>query len=204
MKKVRGKKAPDAKKTHDVKKLTGKKPSVGKKPSAGKKKLAGKKSSVSKRPQTGKKSGKTAVFGIRNKIIICFLVPILFMIMLGIMSYSKAESGMSDSFRDSTQQTINMATEYIDMSNSFVEAEALKYVTDSDLGKYFVGIYDNDPTTKRTLIDQVKTQILAAQVGNSFISNIYIITESDRQMISTKTKAQSGIYEDYMAEMKTG
>ena len=204
MKKVRGKKAPDAKKTHDVKKLTGKKPSVGKKPSAGKKKLAGKKSSVSKRPQTGKKSGKTAVFGIRNKIIICFLVPILFMIMLGIMSYSKAESGMSDSFRDSTQQTINMATEYIDMSNSFVEAEALKYVTDSDLGKYFVGIYDNDPTTKRTLIDQVKTQILAAQVGNSFISNIYIITESDRQMISTKTKAQSGIYEDYIAEMKTG
>lgn len=200
MKKTRGTKTHDAKKTHDVKRMqAGKKTSAGKKAPASKKALAGKKTPAGK-----KKKGKMAVFGIRNKIIICFLVPIVFMILLGIMSYSKAESGMSDSFKDSTQQTINMATEYIDVVNSFIKAEALKYVTDTDLGKYFVGIYDNDPTTKRTLIDQVKTQILAAQTGNSFISNIYIITESDRQMISTKTKAQSGIYENYIAEMKSG
>lgn len=204
MKKARGNKTPDVKKTRDVKRMqAGKKP-ASKKPTENKKTPAGKKSKTAKQSVAAKKRGKTAMFSIRNKIIICFLVPILFMIVLGFMSYRKAESGMSDSFEDSTQQTINMASEYIDMSNSFVQAEALKYVTDTDLGKYFVGIYDNDPTTKRNLIDQVKTQILAAQVGNSFISNIYIITESDRQMISTKTKAQSGIYEDYIAEMKTG
>lgn len=151
-----------------------------------------------------KNKGQVAVFGIQNKLIICFLVPILFMIILGFMSYKRAESGMSESFCDSTQETVNMAMEYVDVSNSFIEAEALKYVIDSDLGKYFVGIYDNDPVTKRTLIDQIKDQIEASQLGNSFISNIYIVTASDRQMISTKSKAQSGIYEDYMAEMKTG
>ena len=94
---------------------------------------------------------------------------------------------MSSSYRDSTQQTIEMAFQNIDTSNSFISAEALKYVVDSDLGKYFVGIYDNDPTSKRTLIDQVKTRILASQVGNSYISNIYIIPSGDLQMISTKS-----------------
>lgn len=141
------------------------------------------------------------MFSIRNKIVICFLVPILFMIVLGMMSYQKAASGMRDSFEDSTQQTINMATEYIDVSNSFIEAEALKYVVDSNLGKYFLGMYDNDATKRRTLIDQVKTDILASQVGNSFISNIHIVTESKTSMISTKSKAQQGIYDKYMEEM---
>ena len=155
----------------------------------------------------GKKQAKrknanvTMAFGIREKIVLCFLVPVLFMIVLGIISYRKAADGMSSSYRDSTQQTIEMALQNIDTSNSFISAEALKYVVDSDLGKYFVGIYDNDPTSKRTLIDQVKTRILASQVGNSYISNIYIIPSGDLQMISTKNKAQKGIYQEYMDEM---
>ena len=155
----------------------------------------------------GKKQAKrrnanvTMAFGIREKIVLCFLVPVLFMIVLGIISYRKAADGMSSSYRDSTQQTIEMALQNIDTSNSFISAEALKYVVDSDLGKYFVGIYDNDPTSKRALIDQVKTRILASQVGNSYISNIYIIPSGDLQMISTKNKAQKGIYQEYMDEM---
>lgn len=151
-----------------------------------------------------KMKGQKAIFGIQNKLIICFLVPIVFMVILGFMSYKRAENGMSEIFCNSTQETVNMAMEYVDVSNSFIEAEALKYVIDSELGRYFVGIYDNDPTSRRSLLDQVKDQIQASQVGNDFISNIYIITESDRQMISTKSKAQVGIYEDYMAEMRKG
>lgn len=149
-----------------------------------------------------KREGKVLLFGIRNKIIICFLVPIVFMILLGLISYQKAAGGMSSSFRESTMQTVDMATEYIDMCNSFVEAEGLKYVVDSDLGKYFLGIYYNDPTKERTLIDQVKTRILASQVGNSYISNIYIMPGGDLRMISTKSKAQKGIYDEYLSEMK--
>lgn len=165
----------------------------------GKKKQTG----VKKRTVSKKRTERT-IFGIRNKITICFMIPILFMIVLGVISYQTAAEGMSSSFEESTQQTINMATEYIDMSNSFIEAEGLKYVVDSELGKFLIGIYDNDPAKKSDLLDQVKSQILASQVGNPFISNIFIVTESDTQMISTKSKAQSGIYEDYIAELKTG
>lgn len=154
-----------------------------------------------KTPAGRKNGARTEIFSIRNKIIVCFLVPILFMILLGLLSYQKAADGMNTSFRESTEQTISMAMGYIDMSNSFVEAEGLKYVVDSDLGKYFLGIYDNDPTKKRALVDQVKTRILASQVGNTYISNIYIMPNGDLQMISTKSKAQKGIYDQYMAEM---
>lgn len=152
-------------------------------------------------PKQPKQKRQSSMFSIRNKIVVCFLVPIVFMVILGALSYKKAASGMSDSFKESTQQTINMAMEYIDVSNSFIEAEALKYVVDSELGKYFIGVFDSDPAKKRALVDQVKTDILASQVGNSFISNIHIITESKTAMLSTKSKSQQGIYDEYMKEM---
>lgn len=151
-----------------------------------------------------KKAKKRVMFSIRNKIVVCFLVPILFMVLLGATSYSKAASGMSDTFRDSTQQTINMATEYIDVSNSFIEAEALKYVMDSDIVRYSLGMYDSEPNEKRVLINQVKNEILASQTGNSFISDIHLVTEDSRAMISTRSSSHAGIYEQYMEEMQDG
>lgn len=144
---------------------------------------------------------KILIFGIRNKIIVCFIVPIIFMMMLGVVSYQTAADGMSATFCRSTQQTMDMASEYIDVSNSFIEAEALKYVVDSELSKYFLGLYDDDPLKKSNVVDGEKTTILASQVGNSFISNIYLIPGNGLQMITTKSKTQPGIYDEYMAEM---
>ena len=41
------------------------------------------------------KSKKTGIFGLRNKIYLCFLVPIVFMIVVGMVSYRYAEDGLS-------------------------------------------------------------------------------------------------------------
>ena len=50
---------------------------------------------------------KGVLFSIRAKIFLCFLVPILFLILVGVFSYKKAAAGMYDTFRDSNEQTIN-------------------------------------------------------------------------------------------------
>ena len=76
-------------------------------------------------------------FRIRYKIAICFIVPIIFMILVGTIASQKAAEGMSDKYRESTQQTVNMATSYINMTNSFIEAEALTYAFDTDLSRYY-------------------------------------------------------------------
>ena len=57
---------------------------------------------------------KGVLFSIRAKIFLCFLVPILFLILVGVFSYKKAAAGMYDTFRDSNEQTINMANQYLD------------------------------------------------------------------------------------------
>ena len=145
---------------------------------------------------------KGVLFSIRAKIFLCLLVPILFLILVGVFSYKKAAAGMYDTFRDSNEQTINMANQYLDVSNSFIEAEALKYAFQSDLGKYMIGLYETDAVQRKTVINSVGSSIRASQAGNDFISNIHIVTEEDVQMLSTKAGGTvMGIYKDYKNEM---
>ena len=158
---------------------------------------------VPKQTMVQKKEQKKGVlFSIRAKIFLCFLVPILFLILVGVFSYKKAAAGMYDTFRDSNEQTINMANQYLDVSNSFIEAEALKYAFQSDLGKYMIGLYETDAVQRKTVINSVGSSIRASQAGNDFISNIHIVTEEDVQMLSTKAGGTvMGIYKDYKNEM---
>lgn len=94
------------------------------------------------------------IFSIRNKILVCFLVPLGFMIIIGTSAYKKAERGMSQKYQESTLQTVKMAMEYVDMSCEFIEAEGMKYAFNEDLNKYFKGRL-TDPVAKREMESRV-------------------------------------------------
>lgn len=148
---------------------------------------------------------RVMLFSIRNKIMVCFLVPILFMIVIGVTAYQRAAEGMSEKYSESTQQTVNMAVEYVDMSCNFIEAEALKYAFDSDLSKYFVGLYEGDSLGKMNLMNSVKSNIAASQTSNDFISDIHIVTKSGIYMLSTAGSSNfDGIFEQYKETVASG
>lgn len=139
------------------------------------------------------------LFSIRNKIILCFLVPIIFMVIVGISAYQKAAEGMSEKFTDSTTQTINMAMEYVDMSCSFIEAEGTTYAFDQDLTKYYIGLLDDNPLNKANLMSSTKTDITASKTSNNFINNIHIITKDGVTMFTTASfNTVAGFFQEYV------
>lgn len=159
-------------------------------------------------PSKAKKPvGKFAMqlFSIRNKIIICFLVPIIFMIIVGVAAYQRAAEGMQEKYQESTLQTINMVNQYIEMGNDFVTTDAMKYAFDDDLNNYAIGMFDDDKATKNDIVRTNKTNILALQKSNDFVSNIHLVPRAGQSVITTKaaadigTEATDGFLEDYLA-----
>ncbi|MDE7114633.1 MAG: cache domain-containing protein, partial [Acetatifactor sp.] len=146
----------------------------------------------------GKSEG--GFFSIRNKITVCFLVPILFMVIIGLTAYIKAENGMEENFRDSTIQTLNMAVEYVEMSCSFIESESMKYLLDSNLNKYSMGLMKNSGDEQTSVYNTIRSNMLSAQVSNPFISQIHIVTPRGVNMLSTQISSEDGILEDYLEE----
>jgi len=153
-----------------------------------------------------KKQSKFLLFSIRNKIVVSFVIPVIFMVIIGLSAYNKAAEGMSQKYQESSLETIEMATEYMDMSCEFIEAEGTKYAFDAELNKYYAALYETDLANKKAVLDSTKSDIMAAQATNQFISNIHIVTKEKISMFSTKTSssAMGGCYDEYMEEMSTG
>lgn len=153
---------------------------------------------VKQLPKLKIKNKNILIFGIRTKILISFLIPIVFLIFVGTFSYYEAAEGMNDAFCESSQQTIRMAGQYIDVGNSFIEAETLKYAFDSTLGRYMMGLYENDEVLRKQTLGNIGTDIRASQVANQFINNIFVITSEKIQMFTTSgSNGKQGIYSLY-------
>lgn len=134
-----------------------------------------------------KSEKRRLLFGIRDKIFICFFVPIIFMIVVGTMAYQKAAEGMREKFQETTTQTLEMATQYIEMSGKFIETEATRYAFDPTLGKYYLGILEGDQFARADVVKSTKSNMMAARATNPFISNIHLITDSSVEMLTTYT-----------------
>ena len=154
--------------------------------------------------EEGKKEKKQSMlFSLRNKIFISFLIPILFMIVVGYTAYHYAAEGMSEKFTESTQQTTNMTMNYLDMNLSYIQAEGFRYASDNSYENYFLGMMNKDKAGRATFINTTKVTLLASQKANNFIDNIHFITRSKTPIISTGVTSQEidGIYEVYFEEM---
>lgn len=134
---------------------------------------------------SSKKENGLMIFSIRNKIIMCFLVPIVFMIVIGVSAYVRSAAGLNESFRSSAMQTINMAEQYVDLAFSVVEAEAAKYVYDTNLSQYLLTYGSTDTAEKRKYVNDTRVALNTARHANVFIRNIHIIPQAGTSLIST-------------------
>jgi len=151
----------------------------------------------------GKKRKGHLFFSIRNKIILCFLVPVVFMIVIGISAYQKSAEGLNERFEASTSQTISMAGQYVEMVCNFIESEGVKYAFDNELGKYFVGLLQDHNVLKANLVNNTKNSLNTSKMSNDFISNIHIITREDVNLITTYSGAttMNGFLSAHMASV---
>lgn len=165
-----------------------------------------KKVKTQKPKKTSAKSGKSSkLLRIRNKIVVCFLVPIVFMVIIGVSAYQKSAEGLSEKFTDSTLQTMRMATEYLDMSCDFIRSEGLKYAYDDDLRKYFLGMYEDSPVDKLNFLTATKSNLLSVQTSNPFISHMHIIPKKGVSLLSTKlSSGVDGFLDEYKEDVASG
>ena len=170
--------------------------------------VKGKKASAEKKQKAPKqkKSGKSSkLLSIRNKIVVCFLVPIVFMVIIGVSAYQKSAEGLSEKFTDSTLQTMRMATENLNMSCDFIRSEGLKYAYDDDLRKYFLGMFEENPVDKLNFLISTKSNLLSVQTSNPFISHMHIIPKKGVNLLSTKlSSGVDGFLDEYKEDVASG
>lgn len=151
-----------------------------------------------------KSTNRKVKCSIRYKILLSFVVPVFFIIAVGVASYSMAKSGITEKYENSTLETVKMAAEHIDLATNYVRSDAIRLAMDDEINALCRGTYDDDFIMFKTANDIAVTSLLSAQGANSFLKHLHLVTNSTSKvkMYSTKSNQVAGILESYLPEMK--
>lgn len=153
------------------------------------------------KPKKEKASRYIKILSLRNKIMICFLVPIAFMIVIGSVAYNYAAKGMNQNFKESTQQTARTAIDYLNVSLTSLQSDGMAYAYDKSLDDYFLGL-SKDAYKNAMLYSDIRTGLLASQASNNLMSNVHLIAKEGMASASTgPNNKPDGIMNAYIEEM---
>jgi len=150
---------------------------------------------IRKRRESSKR--KHFINSIGTKLVLSFLVPVCFVIIIGIASYEKASKSILDNYEKSSLQSIKMTSDYVQFGLKTVDNVAKRYVLDSTMQKYFMGVYETDYKEMNNATNTISNVINTQNISDDFISNIHILSKKEGN-ISTAGRYSDNLYESFL------
>ncbi len=135
---------------------------------------------------------------IRAKLILAFLVPVVLIIILGWLSYSKSSKGLIESYENSTLSTMNNMARYLDFGAETVASKAKTLNTNDILVKYYSGEYQSDKEEESNRFKEVRSSITKEILSQDYIANVYIMADYGTAISGNGTAASKMVYDDFM------
>ncbi len=128
---------------------------------------------------------------IRVKLIASFLVPIIFIIILGVASFHKAAQGIRSSYEHSTRQAVNMTTQYLNLGVNSIKTLSNQYINDNETNEYFFGFYSKDTLESNSYHRNLNSSAMTKASADDFISNISIISDKVKSVTTLNSQADN-------------
>lgn len=135
--------------------------------------------------------------GIKLKLITSFMLPVCFLIILGIVSYTKASNGIISNYEKSISQALTTTSDYFTFAFSSIQYDLTEYISDGEVTTYTKGAYNSTPVKKDEVSIATLKKFTKKVTSDSFISNIYIISKK-ADPIATSNSTNTELYQTFM------
>jgi methyl-accepting chemotaxis protein len=133
------------------------------------------------------KKFKIDIHSIRLKLILVFLIPVVFLVSLGVVCYRLASGGLVDSYETNGRVSIDMMGEYYELGLDNIAGKAVQLITDDTVQKYYSQYYSGNPTEEANRKSEVQRKILSVDAADEFISDIYVFADYGYPVTSAGT-----------------
>lgn len=127
------------------------------------------------------------------RLISAFMVPVAFIIILGVVSYNVASNGIVERYEDSSLQTITMTGEYLKFGLVTIESTSLQYSNDNSISNYFNNDYADNRVEFQNAFTSIERTISIKKAADDFFGNIYLISDKVKSITTNKLEIQSGV-----------
>lgn len=152
---------------------------------------------IKKQEASHKKSGHN-FHSIRTKLILAFLLPVVFLIFLGILSYQMASRGLINNYESNALVSLDMMSEYYEQGMDNISEKALSLTSDEVVIKYYSGYYSTNPTEEASRSGEVEKKIIATETADKYISDIYVFGNYGRP-VSSVGNMKAEFYESFLS-----
>lgn len=167
-------------------------------------KLAGGKEKTGKKEKTEKTGKKFEVgISIRVQLIIGFLIPILFCVAIGYISYTKASEGLVSNYEKSSVTALEMTMNSMDEAMNTISSIVLELAQDKNITSYALGGYSSDSGKQSDARNTINKNLVVKQTSSEMIEAIHIIPVEDCSVVTTHTMSfttELGSFIDELAE----
>lgn len=123
--------------------------------------------------------------GIRRQLALGFIIPLLCIVLIGIISYYQAGSGLTKNYEASASNSLEMAVTYLDYGLKSVTSNGIQLASDEYVLKYLKGAYDSDPSQSLNMPSTIFKTLKTKTTVEEFINNIHIIPKSGHSVITS-------------------
>lgn len=124
-----------------------------------------------------KSSLKLPINGIRIKLIGAFIIPIGFIILLGVVSFSKASNGIISSYETASQTSLNMLSNYYNLGLQSVTTKATQINTNDSIKNYFTGYYKDDELEEISQFKDAQRLVNSTAIADQIVKNVFVFGE---------------------------
>lgn len=154
-----------------------------------------------KRLQNGKRKSRKRVTWYRSigiKLIVSFMIPVIFMIALGTLIYKVASDAIVSKYETSTLATVEKVSDYFEIALSGVQSGAVQFINNKSLKNYYGRRYEKDKISEIQEYNTAKQEAMTLSAADHFIHNVFIFANYGND-ISTA----GSIRETYAAYMES-
>lgn len=135
---------------------------------------------------------------ISAKLIMAFMLPVLFVVLVGFISYKQASDALISNYKESSLQNIHMTGDYIGFGLDSVETTALQFAMDSEVQFYFNGLYDASKLEGITISRAIKTSVTTKEAADDFIYGIHLFSQKVPDTVSSFSTSEKNLYEGFI------
>ncbi|HHX11643.1 MAG TPA: methyl-accepting chemotaxis protein [Clostridiales bacterium] len=149
-------------------------------------------------------SGKRSFFArltnsIKVKLMISFLIPVLFIVILGLAAYSSASKSIVNTFTDSTINVISSTANYYDIIMQTTEDKATQLSVDANTWNYYSRMYQGETVEEAEVFKSIRSSITSLTSSDKLLKNIVIFTDYGQPVTSTGRFTDKSPYESFSA-----
>lgn len=130
------------------------------------------------------------------KLISIFLIPVGFIILLGVTSFTRASDALISNYKESTFSNLNSMASYLELGFRMVSDKTTLLNSNSTLKNYYSGNYSEKLIEEQKKYKELQEFAYGNILSDNIIKNIYIFGSYGKPIL-TKGTPESTLYEEF-------